>query len=179
MCEPMMLLSLAGAGMSAMGAMQQADAQKAAAQAQAAQYRAQQELQQRQANIEATAGQYQEQQKRVKLDALAGQQRNIIAGSGFTSGGSGTDVIIDSRREGELDVAAVKFGTTVKTDNLYYQSAVSGMNAKSADNAASMIDNGRALGVISPFISAFSSLSKTKLGGSFGGGTATGNEGWY
>lgn len=173
MCEPMTMLAIAGAGVSAMGAMQQADAQKAAAQAQAAQYRAQQELQQRQANLEATAGQYQEQQKRVQLDALAGKQRAIIGGSGFTSGGSNTDVIIDSRREGELDVAAVKFGTTVKTDNLLYQSAVSGMNAKSADNAAEMIDNGRALGVISPFIGAFSNIGGkggfTKLGSSFGG----------
>ena len=169
MCPPI-VLAVASAGISAMGAIQQANAQAAAAERQAAQYRAQQELQNRQATIEARAGQYQEQQRRVQLDALSGKQRNMVAGSGFSLSGSPTDVIIDSRREGELDVAAVRFGTNVKTDNLRYSAAVSGMNAAGADQAAETARSSGILGAISPFIGLGSKF--TSLGGGFGGGTA-------
>jgi hypothetical protein len=167
----MMALS---AGVSAAGAMQQANAQKAAAEQQAQQYRTQAELQNRQANLEATSGQFQEARQRQKADAFAGQQLNMIAGSGFTTSGSATDVIIDSRREAELDAEAVRFGTTIKSDNLLFQSGVSQRNARSADNAASMAETTGILGAISPFISMGANLSGagkyTKLGSSFGFG---------
>jgi hypothetical protein len=116
----------------------QGQAQKQAAEAQEAQYRAQAEMQGRQAVLEQTAGQYQQRRAMERLDGLSATQRAIMAGSGFSITGSPIDVLTDSRREGMLDVAAIKFSTDLKSQNLNYGAAISGMNAAAAGRAGDM-----------------------------------------
>jgi hypothetical protein len=157
-------MGVVGAGVQAASAMQQANAQARAERIQAMQAQQQAELQNRQANLEATSGQFQEARKREQAVGLSAKQRAIVGGSGFTMGGSPTDVVIDSRQQAELDAAAVRFGTKVKQDNLLYQSGVSQWNRDRHYEAADEAEKQGMFGAITPFLGL-----ATKLGGSFGG----------
>lgn len=146
------LMTFASAGLSAAGAMAGAQAQQAGYERQADQYRTQAELQSRQANLEQSAGQYQQRRMQEKGAAVSAKQRVITAGSGFSIDGSPSEVVIDSRRENALDVAAIKYGTDLKSDNLMYQAGVSGSNAQIADRAADTAGMTGIFSSIAPFI---------------------------
>jgi hypothetical protein len=165
MCGPALVLGLIGAGVQAAAAGHQADAQARAERIQAMQAQQQSELQNRQANNEATAGQFQEARKREQAAKLSSQQRTLVGGSGFTMGGSPTDVVIDSRQGAELDASALRYGTKIKQDNLLYQSGVSQWNRDRHYEAADEKQQAGVFGAISPFLGL-----ATKLGGSFGSG---------
>jgi hypothetical protein len=146
------LMSLAGAGLSSVGAVAGAQAQQAGYERQADQYRTQAELLNRQANVEQDAGQYQQRKMQEKGAAVSAKQRVITAGSGFSIDGSPSDVVIDSRRENAMDVAAIKYSTDLKSDNLNFQSGVAGSNAQASDRAASTAGMTGIFSSIAPFI---------------------------
>lgn len=146
------IMTAAGAGLTAASGVAGAQAQQAGYERQAEQYRTQAELQNRQANIEQTAGQDQQRRMQEKGAAVSAKQRVITAGSGFSIDGSPSDVVIDSRRENALDVAAIKYGTDLKSDNLMFQAGVSGSNAQAADRAASTAGTTGIFASIAPFI---------------------------
>lgn len=167
MCNPVMMI--AAAGMQGLMAFQQGQAQKSAYEMKAQEARAQADFQNRQANLEQISGQFQQRRQMEKLDALGARQLNLAAASGFSTSGSPTDVILDSRREGMLDVAAIRFGADLKSDNLTYQAGVSQMNAKNFDSSAESADGQSYLGAIAPFINLAGDPTKVSyLGRSFG-----------
>lgn len=146
------LFTAASAGLTSVGALASGMAQQAGYERQAEQYRTQAQLLNRQANIEQDAGQYQQRRMQEKGDAVSAKQRAIVAGSGFSIEGSPTEAVIDSRRENALDVAAIKYGTDLKSDNLNFQSGVAGTNAQISDRAASTAGMTGIFNSIAPFI---------------------------
>ena len=158
----MMMLGLVGAGVSAMGAMQQGQAKADADRRQAQEYRTNAQLQQRQASAEEIAGQFQQRRMQEKAGQAAATQITSFGAGGVTLDGSPTDTIIDSRRESALDIDAIKYNTDLKSDNLVFNARNLAYNAKSADAAA---DNDQAAGMMGAFSSLIGGVSK--LGGTF------------
>lgn len=124
MCLPIVAGVISGIG-SAMGALQTR-----------AQHKANEALNKRQALIETETSSYEAARKQEQLAGLAGSQRASFAANGIALAGSATDVIEDSAREGALDVAAIRWNSGLKADNLRYQAKVDSMNARSAGMAA-------------------------------------------
>jgi hypothetical protein len=123
MCPP--VLAVVGALTTAASSIAGGMAQSNAAEANAA-------IQRRQAMIETMAGQREANRKSEQIDQVAARQRASYAASGVLVDGSPTDVIADTRREGQLDVAAIEWNARLKSGNLSYQAQVSDMNAKQA-----------------------------------------------
>lgn len=164
----MCFMALIGAGLGVASAIQQGQASAAAAEAQAAQYRAQAENQYRQSVLENQKGGYEARRKGEQLDEATAKIRGQFAASGVTLDGSPTDVILDSRQEGALDMAAVRFGTALKVDNAQYAGQVAGMNAGLANQAADMARTSGYLNAIAPIIGLGNNQQfMTQLGMSF------------
>ncbi len=145
MCLPML-----GAVVGAIGSVAQGAAANSAAKANA-------KAMQQQAMLEREQGAYQVARQRDQLNRLTGRQVNNLAANGMAMDGSAVDVIQDSRREGELDIAATMFGANIKSNNLETQAKIVRQQGKDA-----MVG-----GIIGGFNSLISGLGKTQLGGSF------------
>lgn len=150
MCGP--VFAILGAGLSAFGAIQQGNAQAAAMRAQQQQYRAEAEFQNRQAVLEQVKGGYEARRKGEQLDELGAKQRGQFAAAGVGLSGSPTDILIDTRQEGALDLAAIRFGTDLRSDNARYQAGVASMNSASAGQAAGMARTTGFINALSPII---------------------------
>lgn len=124
MCLPIVAGVISGIG-SAMGALQTR-----------AQHKANEALNKRQALIETATSSYEVQRKQEELQRLAGSQRANSIANGLSLVGSPADIIEDSATEGALDVAAIRWNSGLKSDNLRYQAKVDSMNARSAGMAA-------------------------------------------
>lgn len=146
----MMALGLIGGLVSAVGSMAAGAAQANAANAQASAY-------QRQAQAERIQAAYNADRQRDKsIKLLSSQRASYLAAGVSVSSGSPLDIIADTTRETEMDVAAIKFNGEIKAQNFEAQAAA--MRAK-ADAA----EQGGMIGAIAPVIKGFS--------GSFGGGS--------
>lgn len=116
---------VSGAG-AAMGAMQQS----AAMQAQA-------EMHRRQAMLEREKGVVDANVAAKKVRAQVGEQAAAFASNGVDlSSGSALQVITDTGTEGALDVASVRYGARIRSDNEEYQAKVASANAGMAAASA-------------------------------------------
>lgn len=149
----MMALGLIGGLVSAIGSVAAGAAQANAANAQAAAYQRQAAAERQQAAFNAER----QQQKEIKI--ISTQRASYLA-AGVSLQGSPMDTIADTTREGELDVAAIKYNGEIKAQNFEAQAA--SFRAK-----ASAAEAGGAIGAISPLIKGFSG----GMGGDFSGGT--------
>ena len=159
-----MVLGALGAVVSAIGSIYQGKAQAAAYKAEAANHRANAKAKRLEARMIAEEGAYASGQQIDANARLTGDQVTAFAASGLDSSyGSAGDVIADSRREGEMDVAVIRRNASYRSRLTGYgakidifQSKVALMNADSAKTAGY-------IGAIAPLINGF-----TGLGSSFG-----------
>lgn len=131
--------SLAGTGLSAVGAIQQGNAAKASADAQAA-------LDTQQATMTTLQGEYQAQRQQAKVNQVTGSQIAGVSGSGVDLTGSPSDVIASSASQGALDVEAIRYGAKVNSNNLMYQADVARQGGSAAQTAGYLGAAGGALG---------------------------------
>ena len=150
MCPPVVMLM--GAAMSAVTNVAGSQAQAAGARAQEDQARTQAMLLRRQAEAELTTAGQAQRRKQEQLGGLLGRQRNMIAASGVEMSGSPTDVMLDTTREANLDIAALEYNAQVKAGNLNYGAAMQDTNAANFRQAARTAERGGVAGAISPFI---------------------------
>ena len=149
-----MVASLAGSMMSAMGAMQQADAQ-------AAQLEAEAIRKEQQAGQERAASQHKAEQKKLETDRLISEQNAIYAASGGGVVGSAVDVMSKTRGRGELNSETALYEGEAKGRSLEDDAAIRRAAASSARDAGSMKMFTGILSGISGF---------AKPGGMMGGG---------
>lgn len=165
MCDPISLISMA---VSAGGSLMAGAAQSSANKAQAAQYEAQAQLQRRQADIEQVTGQYEARKKQDQIDRVTATQRNRVAGSGVSIEGSPTDIMLDTAREGALDVAAIQWGQGLKATNLGYSADISQMNAGISRQAAKTAMTTGFVNAASSGFDAYNKTKTTRFGTGFG-----------
>jgi hypothetical protein len=149
----MMALGLIGGLVSAAGSMAAASAQADAANQQAAAY-------ERQAAIERQTAFYESERQRDKSIQLIAKQRLGYLSAGVGLQGTPLDIIADTTRQTELDVAAIRYNGEVKATNFETQAAIFRTKADNAKQAG-------AIGALSPIIKGFSGG-----GGGGGGGTS-------
>lgn len=141
--------TVAGAGLSAIGAIQQSRAQAASLKAQAEYAERQREMELQKGGYE--AGRANDQSTRA-IDRMRGQYLS----SGIALSGSVTDVIADSALEASLDEQAIKYGATVRADNLAFEAGLARANAKSVRQAGVM-------NALAPIIGAAGSLANQSI----------------
>lgn len=139
-------LQVAGAGLSAIGSIQSANAQAAGMEAQA-------KLNERQALIEQQASAFDAQRERENAQRIMARQRAGYLASGVALEGSPTAVIEDTAAEAALDIAAIQYGGNLRASNYQAQAGVDRMNAKAT----------RTGGMISGATSLVSGLARTRL----------------
>lgn len=142
MCGP--AIGLIGAVASAAGSIYSGLAAAAGykAQAQAAKYEA--EVQRNQGALES--------RRQGEMNArLAGKQITATASSGVDLYGTATDVIADSRREGEFDKQLIRWNSSNKAKLKEYEAKVANMNAGSATV-------GGFIGAVAPLVNGMTGL---------------------
>lgn len=141
----MAAIGLIGAGVQAIGAMQQANAQSA-------EYKAKAAYNKRQAQVERIKGVYEAGRVKERGERVYSSQRATLGEAGVTlDSGTAADVVSDSVSQNELDVQAVLWGQTLAGQNYDYQAKIDKMNAKSSKQAG-------VWGALTPLINSFSSL---------------------
>jgi hypothetical protein len=160
MCPPILVAaaSLAGTAMSAAGAIQQGNAQKAAADAQAASYN-------RQAVMARQQGEYQVARQQDQIDKTIGTQIALTSGSGVDLSGSPSDVIGSTASDGALSTSTTRYGATVQASNLAYQARLARQSGQAAQQAGMIGAAGGILGGLGNF---GTSGNFTTLGSAFG-----------
>lgn len=96
---------------------------------QMAQAKAQEQLNKRQAQIETATGSYEAQRTTEQVQRTLGAQRAGNVANGVALSGTTADAIEESAREGALDVAAIRWNSGLKADNLRYEAKIDKMNA--------------------------------------------------
>lgn len=127
MCAP--ALTLISGLISGIGAAAQASAQ-------AASHKAAAEAQRRQAQIETITGAYKAERQQDQVDRVLGSQRASFAAGGLSMSGSPSDLVIESAQEGALDVAAIRWSSSMQAQTHNYNAKIEDMNARSAKRAA-------------------------------------------
>lgn len=122
-------IGLAGAVVSGIGAAQQAKTQQAS-------LNAQEKLQGRQQAIDRETTRYEVDRTRDKIDRTLGAQRAGFAASGISLTGSAADVVTETETEGALDVAAIRWNSKLRVDNIGYERKITKMNADAYGRAA-------------------------------------------
>lgn len=125
MCLP--VLGVVGGIMSGVGAAMGAKGEAAGLRGQAA-------FKDRQADLEQVSGNYKANRTQDQVDRTLGAQRAGFAANGI-SGGSVADVVNDTAEEGALDVAAIRWNSSLAADNLKYQAKMDRMNAKTVSRS--------------------------------------------
>jgi hypothetical protein len=142
---------IVGAGLQALGSIQQGNAQAAGLEASA-------KYNERQAKIEADKGVYEAGLKKEEADRVLSKQRTGFAAMGLDFSGSAADVASDTGRSANMDIAAIRYGAKIKSTNYNYQAKVDKLNASTARTAGY-------IGALSPLIN----VAGTFMGGSYGG----------
>lgn len=136
MCDPVSLtLLVVGTAITATAQYQagqvQAEAQRAAAAINSQSQEFNATLQRQAGDNERMVGQYEARRAQEKAQRLQALQTNQFASTGILiDDGTPMDVIIDSAREADMDVAAIEWRTNLKASNQYKSSEVSKYNAK-------------------------------------------------
>lgn len=94
-------------------------------------------------------GGYNAARQEDKNTRLTGTQVTAAAASGVDLYGTPLDVVVDSRKEGNLDVQAIRWGAEQRARNSDYEAKVAGLNAKTAKTAGY-------IGAIAPILSGVS-----------------------
>lgn len=149
------IASLAGTGLSAYGAIQQGQAQKAQSDAQAAAYR-------QQADETLKQGQFQADVQKEKDNQAQGTQSAMVAGSGVAATGSPMDVFASNASTAELNRSMILHNATAQSQTLRYQARLANIAGSNAQTA----------GIIGGVGSLFGGLAKvgTNLMEPYGGG---------
>lgn len=156
MClDPFTLLTAVGTGVSVAGSLMQGNQQEAMAEAQAKAY-------EQQAKAEQQASSFEQQQERRKQELQLSSARAQVGASGVGFAGSPSAVLSSNAGQGQLDIAAIQYGSTLRQNNLGTQASISRFQGKQAKQA-SIINAG------SSFISGVSSLYDPKKSAKFGG----------
>lgn len=150
MCLPAIgaIVGLVGSVVSGIGAAGQMEQQ-------AENNRAQAKMQERQAEIDTATGEYEATRTKDVVKRTTGAQRAGFSANGLGLQGSAADVIADTTQEGALDVAAIKWNSTLKADNSKYEAKISRMNAEGASRAAGLAFLAPVLGGVAKFASSF------------------------
>lgn len=150
MCMPMI-----GAVIGLAGALVSGAAGAAAKQQEAENNRAQAAQQERQAEINVQTGVYEAARVSDTVRRTTGAQRAGFAAGGIGLDGSAAEVIDDTTREGALDLAAIRWNTNLKADNLKYEAKISRINANGAERSAGAAFLAPVLGGVARFAGAF------------------------
>lgn len=131
MCDPvsaMIGLTLAGTAVSAAGSIAQGNSAKELAGFQAAAY-------EQQARAQQNTSAFEQLQARRKQDLAASQGRADVGASGLAITGSPTEVLVENAGQGELDIAAIQYGSTLKQNQLRTQGKISIFSGEQAQKA--------------------------------------------
>lgn len=97
-----------------------------------------------------------------------------VAGSGVSLAGSPTDVLADNAVQSQMDIDAIRFGSTIKQNNLMTQGDLAFMQGQQKQQAGYI---GAATSVASGLTQLYTPRSAVKFGGS--GFSLTGTGGLY
>ena len=142
MSDPITILTIASSAMSAMGAMQQADAQAASYRAKAQQDEYNATVERNNAKVAADQANAKEEAQRRHFAALQGQAVAGIAQSGTGFDGSNLDLLKQNSINNELDALTIRYegqnqvrGLEAQSQQSTYSAAVNRMNASNAQEA--------------------------------------------
>lgn len=152
----MMALGLIGGIVGAIGSVASGMAGAASSRAQADAYARQAALERQQADFNAN-------QQQDKAIHLIGAQRTAMLGAGVSLQGTPTDVLLDTTRQSDLDVQAIRYNGEIKAQNFEMQANV--FRTKAAGQ-----ELGGAIGALSPLIKGVGGVGSGS-DFSFGGGT--------
>lgn len=129
MClDPLSMIGLVGAGINAAGSLMQGNQQAALAEAQAKAIE-----QQAQADQQASA--FEQAQERRRQDLAQASARAAVGASGVAFAGSPTEVLVANAGQGQLDIEAIQYGSTLRQNNLSTQAGISRFQGKQAKQA--------------------------------------------
>jgi len=137
-------LTLASAAFSSFGNWQQGKAAQANAEAEQARMN-------RQAQLEAVAGNYQLERTRRQNDILIDENRSSFLTSGVAIEGSANDVIADTATQASLDEQSILYSTRLRTDAARFAADAAKGQAEQAGKSA-------VFGAVAPFLNAATSL---------------------
>lgn len=138
MCiDPITALTIAGTAISAGGSLMQGQQAAAAAEAQA-----QATEQQRQAEQQASAFEAAQEYRKQQLQLSNARAQVGASGVGFA--GSPTSVLTASAGQAQLDLEAIRYGSTLRQNTLTTQAGISRMEGRAA-RTASFINAGSAV----------------------------------
>jgi hypothetical protein len=129
MCTIALAVGLIGTGLSAAGSLAQGQQAQAMANMQAKAYE-----QQAQADQQASA--FEQARERKKQELLQANARAQVGASGVALKGSPTEVLAANAREGQLDIAAIRYGSQLRQNALGTQAAISRYGGKQAKQAS-------------------------------------------
>lgn len=139
MCT-LLALGIAGTAISAFGAIQQGNAANAAAQAQA-------QAQEQQAEAERRSSAFESEREFKKQQLQLSSARAAVGASGVGFQGSPSAVITANAAQGQLDLAAIQYGSQLRQNTLMTQADLTRMEGRQAKqagfiNAASSVVSG-------------------------------------
>jgi hypothetical protein len=157
MCfDPMTMLMVAGTAVSAIGSVMQGQQAAAMGAAQQAAYNQQAEADRQAAAFEASR-EY-EKGRRAQSRAMT-----AVAGSGVTLEGSPTEALAENARQIEMDVQAIRYGSSLRQNNLRTQGEIARFKGEQAQTAGSI---GAAGNIFSGLSNIYRPTSAVKFGGS-------------
>jgi hypothetical protein len=122
------IIGLVGTAVSAAGSIVAGQQQAAMAEAQAKAY-------EQQAQADAQASAYEAQRERKKQELLQANARAQVGASGAGLAGSPSEVLAANAREGELDLATIRYGSQLRQNNLRTQAGISRFSGRQARTA--------------------------------------------
>jgi hypothetical protein len=159
----MIVATVAGTALDMAGAIKQGNDANAMAEAQA-------KAQQAQAMREQKASAFEQVRERRKQDLLAANARAQVGASGVAFEGSPSTVLAANTAQGELDIQAIQYGSTLRQNQLHDQAAITRMGGKQAQTSG-WINAGSA------FVSGVSQLYDPNKAAKFGGSAFSRNTG--
>jgi hypothetical protein len=166
MCAMAPLL-IATTGLQALGSIMQGNAAAKAGEAQQAAYQQSAEYERMASGYEATR--VADKNKRAASAALV-----QVAGSGVSLTGSPTEVLADNAVQSQMDIDAIRFGSTIKQNNLLTQGDLAKMQGEQKQQAGYI---GAATNVASGLTQLYTPRSAIRFGGS--GFSMSGTGGMY
>ena len=149
-------LMLATTALSAVGSVMQGNAAAAAGEAQQAAY-------QQAADNERLASGYEATKVAEKNRRAASAALVQVAGSGVSLTGSPTEVLADNAIQSQMDIDAIRFGSTIKQNNLLTQGNLAKMQGEQKQQAGYI---GAVTNVASGLTSLYTPAKSIKFGGS-------------
>ena len=122
--------------------------------AQSAAYKAEAQAKKYEAQAQREQGSYESSRQIERNARITGQQVTAVASSGVDIWGTPSDVVADTRSEGEMDVQAIRHNSQFKSNLSEYEAKIAKMNAKQAKI-------GGIIGAAAPLINSFSGIGSS------------------